>query len=283
MQANSDFVTLNGLRFHYREWGTPGAPAIVLLHGLRAYAETWNELAGNLEDRYHLYALDQRGRGQTDWDPEANYYTDAYLDDVHALVDHLALERFILIGHSMGGTTAYVYAAQHPERLIAAVIEDSGPLNIKNNAGAARIRQELMDTPVEFDDWDVVRTYWQRLRPGVSGEALEQRLALTFKEIENGKLTWIYDFDGVRKVRLAPDPARIVDLWPVIDNIECPTLLLTGANSDFVSAATATEVTERNAKIRWAEIPNASHYVHDDNFAAFYNEVNGFLSALNGP
>ena len=280
MQGASHFVDLNGLRFHYREWGSPSAPAIVLLHGLRAYAETWNELAGRLAHRYRLIALDQRGRGQTDWDPNANYYTDAYLDDVHALVDHLDIERFILIGHSMGGTTTFVYAARHPARLIAAVIEDSGPLNLKNNAGAARIRQELIDTPVEFDDWDAVRGYWQHLRPGISGEALEQRLALTFKEIDGGKVTWIYDFDGVRRVRLAPDPARIVDLWPVIESIECPTLVLTGANSDFVSADTATEITERNAKVRWAEIPDASHYVHDDNFDAFYSEVNGFLSAL---
>src|SRR5512146_1718944 len=110
-------IQANGLRLRIREWGKRDSVPIVLLHGLRGYSSTWRPLATVLADRFRLIAYDQRGRGESEWDPGCNYYTDAYLADLEMVVEQLRLPRFILIGHSMGGTTAYVYADKHPERL----------------------------------------------------------------------------------------------------------------------------------------------------------------------
>src|SRR5581483_11652194 len=117
-------LRVNGLRLFCREWGKTDAPPLVLLHGLRGFSGTWRALAAALAGQFRLIAFDQRGRGESDWDPGHNYYTDAYLSDLEGVVDQLGLARFGLIGHSMGGTTSYVYAARHPERLAALVIED---------------------------------------------------------------------------------------------------------------------------------------------------------------
>src|SRR4030095_7844544 len=65
--AVDKFVTVNGLRLHYLDWGNEAAPPIVMLHGLRGYARTWDGVAQPLTASYHVVALDQRGRGDSDW------------------------------------------------------------------------------------------------------------------------------------------------------------------------------------------------------------------------
>lgn len=252
---------------------------MVMLHGLRAYARTWETLAGRFRDRYRILALDQRGRGETDWDPQANYYTDAYLADLEAFVDALELERFILVGHSMGGTTTYVYTAKHPERIDRAVVEDIGPGSSVAGAGLERIMREMRETPVAFDSWDDARAYWRGLRPRANADAIEQRLSATLREREDGAITWRFDWAGIRKARLEPDPARIPDLWPVVDSIERPMLVFRGARSDFLPSETCRAMSERNPHIRWKEIPDASHYAHDDNLDAYAAELERFLTS----
>src|SRR5690349_274468 len=126
----------DGLRLRYVEWGAPTAPAIVALHGLRSFAYTWEPLALHLEGRCRVIALDQRGRGESDWDPHRRYYTSEYVRDLERLVDSLHLERFVLLGHSMGGATAFVYASRHPDRLAGLVIEEMGPGSSAQSSGA---------------------------------------------------------------------------------------------------------------------------------------------------
>src|SRR5512134_3795774 len=125
--AREGWITRDGLRLHYVEWGAVTAPAIVALHGLRSFAYTWEPVALPLADRFRIVALDQRGRGLSDWDPQRRYHAREYVLDLEALVDHLGLDRFVLLGHSMGGANAFIYAARHPERVAALVIEDMGP------------------------------------------------------------------------------------------------------------------------------------------------------------
>src|SRR5438445_4832107 len=122
--VSDKFVTVNGLRIHYLEWDNPGAPILIMLHGLRSYAHVWDGVARPLADGYHILALDQRGRGDSDWSPDASYSTEAYVSDLEQLVQSLGLNRFILIGHSMGGANTIVFTARHPDQVIAAVIED---------------------------------------------------------------------------------------------------------------------------------------------------------------
>ena len=63
VQPKSRTVTANGINLHYLDWGREGAPPLVLLHGLRGHAHVWEDVAESLCDDYHVYALDQRGRG----------------------------------------------------------------------------------------------------------------------------------------------------------------------------------------------------------------------------
>lgn len=271
------FTTLNGLRAHYVEWGEPDAPPIVLLHGLRSYARTWEPVAAALADRHRLIALDHRGRGDSAWDPAGEYVTDAYVSDLEQLADELGLRRFTLVGHSMGGTNTIVYAARHPERVRLAVIEDIGPGSSASAAGAERIRRELERTPRVFAGRDEALAYWRSVRPDISQAALDSRVDNTVRAAADGQWVWKFDLEGIARVRLDPDPARTVDLWPHVEALRCPTLVLRGARSDFLPAATCAEMAARQSLLTWQEIREAGHYVHDDNLDDYLTALREFL------
>ncbi|MEV6608644.1 alpha/beta fold hydrolase [Kutzneria sp. NPDC051319] len=108
-----------------RTWGSPDAPAMVLLHGASANGGTWSEFAARFADRWHVIAPDQRGHGRS---PRADAYSfDLFADDLHGLLDQFGVERAVLVGHSMGGVAAYRYAEKRPERLAAMVLEEAPP------------------------------------------------------------------------------------------------------------------------------------------------------------
>lgn len=269
-----------GIGIHVREWGDPAAPAIVLLHGLRGYSGTWRNLASALADRWRLIAFDARGRGESDWDAGRNYYTDAYLADLEAVVDGLGLDRFVLVGHSMGGTTSYCYAAKHPERLAALVVEDITAGSSVAGAGFERIVAEMAALPSRFDGWGEARAYWRKLRPGVADSAIEERLYESMRPGEAGGVVWRYDAEGIAATRVAPDAARVVDLHPVIAAIRTPTLVIRGGKSDFCNLAKVEELEAQNPALTHASVASASHYVHDDAPETFTRLVEGFLAGV---
>lgn len=269
--------TRAGLRLRVREWGPADGRPLVLLHGLRGYSGTWRALAAALAGEHRLIALDQRGRGESDWDPALGYYTDAYLNDLEDLLAACGLTRFSLLGHSMGGTTAYVFAARNPERLDALIIEDIAPGSSAQGEGAERIKREMASLPRDFADWSEARAYWRRTRPTVGEKGLEQRLAESLREDANGRIVWRYDAAGVSQTRLHPDPARVVDLWPHVRALRIPTLIIRGGRSDFCRLDTVLEMTRGNPHLSWATVPDASHYVHDDAPEIFNGLVQGFL------
>jgi pimeloyl-ACP methyl ester carboxylesterase len=272
------FNNRSGLQLHCLRWGDPGGVPVLLLHGLRAYAQTWEALAAALGPGYCCHALDQRGRGLSDWAEWSSYRTEVYVDDLEDLVAHLGFGRFVLVGHSLGGANALEYARRNPGRLLALVIEDIGPGSSSSGDGAERIRREMRETPLWFADWAEAEAFWRTSRPGLSAEALVSRLAHSMQAGEQG-VTWRHDQQGIAEARLNIEPT---DLWPAVRAIDCPTLFIRGGRSDFLPPATLAALREANSNIATAEIANASHYVHDDQGAAFNRLVTGYLDEQTG-
>lgn len=277
MERRDHTVTRAGLRFHVTEWGAPTARPIVMLHGIRGYAETFAGIAAALQPDGRVIAFDQRGRGTSDWDPQHHYYTDAYVADLAAVVDALGLWQFDLLGHSMGGINAIVYAARHPGRVGRLLVEDAGPGAFEASPGAIRIRRELATTPSHFASWDDARAFMRALRPSVTEEAREQRLQSMLRPAEGGGFTWQYDHVGIAATRLNPDPARVVDLRPHVAALACETLVVRGGHSDYLQPEMVDEMQRLNPRIRSAVVPGAGHYIHDDQPALFSQLTREFL------
>ncbi|WNB90981.1 alpha/beta hydrolase [Bacillus sp. NEB1478] len=125
MEIQVKQIELNGLTFTYRESGDSTAPPLVALHALGESAESWDKAAAVLGKEYRVLALDQRGHGGSA--RTSTYTIELMCDDLLHFANELNLERFTLIGHSMGGIVSYLFAETYPTRLERLIIEDIGP------------------------------------------------------------------------------------------------------------------------------------------------------------
>ena len=113
------------VRLAYRESGAASAAPVVLLPALGETADDWAEVAAALSRSWHVYAVDLRGHGRSDW--PGQYTLPLLRDDVTGFLDALGLGQVTLIGHSMGGAVAYLLAMRHPGRVRRLVLEDPAP------------------------------------------------------------------------------------------------------------------------------------------------------------
>src|SRR4051794_15455837 len=146
LRVRDETVTVDGLRFHYRDWGNPAAPAVVLLHGYMGTARDWDTIARGLADRYRVLALDQRGFGESGW--ATDYHEQRLVDDLGAFVDVLGLPTFAAVGFSGGGTTAGSYAAREPGRVTALVLAEC--FGADDNPALTALLQTLRALPETF-------------------------------------------------------------------------------------------------------------------------------------
>ena len=271
-------VELNGLSFHYLDWGNHHLPHVVLLHGGSLTAHTWDMSALLLRDSYHLVALDQRGHGDTDWTPNVEDDTGALMvEDTRAFLDHLGYEQFTLVGMSMGGINSFQHAAAHPERLDALVIVDVAPETMR--AGIVEMEQfaQATETLARFEDFLDRATKFNPDRPV---DHLRYSLTHALRETDEG-WTWKNDrrkrpkLDEEARKRQADERASL--LWDAARAIVTPTLLVRGTESKILSAEHAREVTEAMQHAELVEIEGARHTVQGDKPGEFAHELDAFL------
>src|SRR5262245_62954481 len=147
------FFRSGTLRIHFRDWGDPRLPPLVIVHGLRDHSHSFDDLARGLLDRFHVFALDLRGHGDSETTPY--YGFGHFVLDLHNLIRALRLERTVLVGHSMGGEVVATYAGSFPDRPAKVVmVEGLGPPLFDMDeetawtiAGFARIDRALAGHP----------------------------------------------------------------------------------------------------------------------------------------
>jgi 3-oxoadipate enol-lactonase len=148
-------LTVDGVRLVCHVSGAPDAPALVLLHGLGDDSSTWDVVSEEFAEHFRALAIDLRGHGQSDW--PGTYSFELMRDDVLGVLDQLGLDRVNLLGHSMGGTVAYLIAEKEPGRIDRLILEDTPP-----PYPWGRTAPEKPDTPVPFD-WPVLEAVYDQL------------------------------------------------------------------------------------------------------------------------
>jgi pimeloyl-ACP methyl ester carboxylesterase len=120
--AQSKFVTINGMPVHYRDEGS--GPVIVLLHGTAASLHTWDDWTESLKQNFRVIRMDIPAFGLTGPHPERDYSVGAYALFLHTFLEELKVERFHLAGNSLGGYIAWYYASQYPTEIDRLVLLD---------------------------------------------------------------------------------------------------------------------------------------------------------------
>ena len=271
-------AVINQLRLHFLEWGDAAAPPILLLHGSNQSAHSWDLVSLYLADRHHVYALDQRGHGDSEWARDADYGTGAMVEDALGLVRAEGLQEPIVIGHSMGGIVALSLALKEPALLRALVVVDSGPQI--SAQGAAAIAKFITHN-VEFDSVDEFIDRVARYDPFRSREHMQRTARYNLIQRADGK--YISKSD-----RLLHDPdfraARARTNPPVplekVAEIRCPTLVVRGESSNILEPKAAEAFVRRLPAGALVTVPKCGHNVHTQNTPGFLDAIRPFLASL---
>ncbi len=259
-------LTLNGRGLSLRGLDTGGSGfPVVFLHGAMGRGSCWQGVMEGLSPDYRCIALDQRGHGGSD-KPLQGYTREDFVADLAAVVDQLGLARFAIVGHSTGALNAWVYAADHPERVAALVLEDMHA-EPKGTAYLDGWRTWMDAWPVPFGSQEDVRRHFADLRP-----SLGDYFTRVFEETSDG---WrpVFRKDTILQT-IEGNEAR--PWWQELRRVGCPALVLKGARSEF-PLEEAHRMAETLPKGRLAVIDNAHHTVHVDQPEAYLSTLRAFL------
>jgi len=276
----SHLVTANRLRHHLLEWGESG-PVVVLLHGYLEHAHTWHMVAPRLVAAgYHVYGLDWRGHGDSEWIGAGGYYHFAdYTADLAAIVPQLA-ERVALVAHSMGGGAAVTYTGTFPDRVSALVsVEGLGVPDSDPDIAPDRHREWVEDlarlaerTPRRF----TLEAAERRLHEGVfrfSAEAA-RHMAEHGTRADGDARSW--KFDPLHQTG-SPQPYYTAQARAFWRRVTCPVLYIDGSDSPLALPATELDDRLRILRAQRVTIPGAGHHPHLQRPDSFSDEVVKFL------
>ncbi|MEU2076799.1 alpha/beta hydrolase [Streptomyces sp. NPDC013489] len=290
------FVVRDGVRLSCRDWGRPGERGeqgeqsdrgeqggfrgepggfrgdVLLLHGLAGHAGEWDETARLLRDSGHrVVALDQRGHGGSDRNPsDGDVSRAAYVADAVAVIEQLGLERPVLIGQSLGGSTALLTAAAHPGLPRALVLVEAGPDGAKPGV-QEQIGGWLRAWPVPFPSRAAAVAYL-----GGGTDAVGEGWAGGLEERADG--LWPR-FDPEVMVRSLDENATRA-FWDEWTALACPTLVVLGQgeHGGIIGAEEYAEMVRRQPALHGTSLPGAGHDVHLEQPGVLHRLIVDFLA-----
>ncbi|MBI4539108.1 MAG: alpha/beta hydrolase [Gemmatimonadetes bacterium] len=263
------YFRANGLRFHYVEWGAESATPLLLLHHINSHARTWDHFARSMSRDHRVIALDMRGHGDSDWAGDGKYTAEDYAADVAALVDHLRLPPAIVLGGSTGGRVALVFAAQHPERVTAVIMEDVGA--VRPASIAQGWAERLARGDPEFDtveEW-ARQLQGQNRRTPFEGFLHDARHGT--RPLPNGKL-------GLKRDPAVQRDLVPLELWHYVERLRAPLLVLIGSESSIVGKDQQDRFRQILPTVELVTIQDAGHIIVHDQPEAFERAVRQFLA-----
>jgi len=275
-RAESHHIVLDGMRFHYVDWGERTGRPIVLLHGGGQTCRTWDIVCHELAQvGFRGIALDLRGHGDSEWSYESDYRIESHASDVAALIEGLDLRRVVIVGMSLGGITGLHYALGNPDRVAAFVAVDIGPW--VHAEGGAPIRQ-FMQEVASLDELEQFVDAAVRFNPRRDPRLLRRSLRNNLRTCPDGRLMWKTDLRRFG-ARTGGATDALAGLQRGIGDLRCPTLIVRGADSPILHEEHARRFAEAIPNGRWIAVEGAGHNVQGDQPAALVRALRDFLDA----
>jgi len=245
---------------------------VLLLHGGNQSAHSWDLVSLHLADRYHVFALDQRGHGDSEWTRDQDYSTGAKAEDAIAFIADQGLVSPVIVGHSMGGMVAMTAALAHPGLARALVLVDVGPELSEAGVG---VIHNFVTHNVEFDDLDEFLDNVVKYDKFRSREHIARTVKYNMLRRADGK--YISKVDH-RRVPTDVAPITLDD----VRVIPYPVLLVRGGESDLLTPDAAARFVAALPAGRLVTVPNAGHNVHSGNTPGFLDAVVPFIDEMTG-
>jgi len=250
---------------HCQRYGT-GEP-LLILHGLFGCWDNWLPVAKSLAQRFCVYVPDLRNHGKSFHSPRFDY--DAMAEDVQRLMNALAIDRAVLIGHSMGGKAALRFTALHPERVLRLVVVD---ITYKARPPVFADAIEAL-ARLDLNALKRIRDAAAELRPSIPDPAVRFFLLKNLEHLPDGSYRWKANLDAIR--RNLPLICGPVD----VRGFPKPCLFIRGSDSNYIEPGDWPEIKSRFPLAQLVTIAGSGHWPHVDNKTAFLNALSDFLAA----
>jgi pimeloyl-ACP methyl ester carboxylesterase len=275
-------TTADGIALHLAEWRADGEPCL-FLHGFGQHGRVWDDVVPFVPPGHRVLALDHRGHGKSGWSADGRYGVDALVGDVERVLDALALDRAVLIGHSLGGVAAIRVAAARGAAVRGLVVVEVGP-ELKR-AGIRRVVANEHDGSRTYATADEYLVALMAKYPFARRDQLVSFARHELVPATNGALVRRCDpkFGGRAKTRVDVGGARTVTdatLWEALVRTTCPVLVVRGAASSVLSRDAVGRMVEALPDARAVTIAQAGHAVPLENPEALGAAIGEFLSTL---
>lgn len=271
-------------RLHYLDWGNPGAPPVLLVHGGRDHARTWDWTAEALRHDFHVIAVDLRGHGDSDWSSDGAYNLVSWVFDLAQLIDHLDLGPITIVAHSLGGAISLRYAGLFPDKVRRLVsIEGSGALPpevvtflslpiVPRWQHFISERHRLAKPAYRYATLDDAIARMRDSNADLSDEQVTHLATHAVRRNEDGSFSWKYDPYVRNQTPFITTDEETLELWA---RITCPVFLAWGRRSWGVDPALDGTVEQfQNARSTGFD---GGHWLHHDCFDAFIVRLRTFL------
>ncbi len=252
------------MSLHYQMTGDGKTP-LLLIHGLFGSADNWRGIARQLAKTRRIISVDLRNHGRSFHHAQQNYALMA--TDIANTLDKLDLQKVDVLGHSIGGKVAMQFAADYPSRLNKLIIVDIAPRQYPDSH--SQILKNLM--ALNLAQFNQRREVDAALASSIEDKTIRSFLLTNLTTID-GKLDWRINLNHL----LCNYPA-LLQAVKLAEPVSQPSLFISGANSDYISAADRQQVRENFSNVRLLSIANAGHWVHADQPDAFCQTVESFL------
>ena len=269
------------LKLHYAAWGDESKPPLLLVHGGRDHARSWDFVAAAMTDRFAVYAPDLRGHGDSDWTVGGQYRISDHVIDLTKLIDTIDRGPVDIIAHSMGGRVSLDLAAAFPDRVRRLVAIEGFGWPLRSERSAAERMRGLVKAVHEIEEGEsrIYKTFadaearMQEANKRLSPEMVRHLTKHAVRRREDGSLVW--KFDPYVYVQALPDwtQEELMELWR---RIEAPVLLIGGAEN-WPKQPLVRELSEALPNARTVIVENAAHWVHHDQLDEFVRLAREFL------
>ncbi|MSQ40256.1 MAG: alpha/beta hydrolase [Dehalococcoidia bacterium] len=274
VKVQEQYVIVNNLKLRYLDWGASERPAMVCLHGHGLGAHIWDEFAEAMAPYYHVYALDQRGHGGSQWAADG-YDRDRFVEDLGRFLDALGIFKATLVGHSMGGWNSLLYASSSPGRVERVILVDIGP---EPSEASRRQVGTRPPRPLDFDGFEEALAWARQGDSWATEQRLRRHVEGSVRQGANGK--WLWQADPTllsTPLRDMQTPESIARYWRCLETITCPILEVRGKESVAVDDAILERMARANPRFSYVDVAGAGHSVTVDKPREFIAATRAFL------
>ena len=285
-ESHSEFVTIRGLKIHFRCWGDPSAPLLIMLHGYQDESASWQFTVDAMQGPWRVIAPDWRGYGLSEWSGSDSYWYPDYLADLDHMLEHLSPDRPVrIVGHSLGANIAAVYAGLRPDRVSHLVnVDGFGPPMMRQDPAPRRLAKWLAqlhdDTPQRpYVDFEEFALRMQSENPRLTDERARFIVRHWGKEEDGGV---VRRADPAHK-RINPLPLTQDEVTACWRQTSASVLWIDGAASGLMARLSAlpSEFEDRAGAyqdLQIRHVDDAGHNVHHDQPEALARLLEEFMA-----